>query len=39
MTDLGVAINLSKSVISPNGEVVEFAKKTYLNGINVSTMP
>jgi hypothetical protein len=39
MTDLGVAINLSKSVISPTGEVVEFAKKTYLNGINVSTMP
>jgi hypothetical protein len=39
MKDLGVDINLSKSVISPKGEVIEFAKKTYLNGINVSSLP
>jgi hypothetical protein len=39
MKDLGVEINLSKSVISPKGNVIEFAKKTYLNGINVSSLP
>jgi hypothetical protein len=39
MTDLGVEINLSKSVISLDGGTVEFAKKTFLNGVNVSSMP
>jgi hypothetical protein len=39
MRDLGVEINESKSVISPDGRVIEFAKKTYLNGINVSSLP
>jgi hypothetical protein len=39
MTNLGVEINLSKSVISLDGSTVEFAKKTFLNGVNVSSMP
>jgi hypothetical protein len=36
---LGLEINLSKSVVSPNGKVIEFAKNTYLNGHNVSGLP
>jgi len=39
MNEIGVEINLSKSVCSPTGEVIEFAKKTYLNGINCSALP
>lgn len=36
---LGLEINLSKSVVSPNGKVIEFAKNTYLKGHNVSGLP
>lgn len=39
MKNIGLEINLSKSVCSPTGEVVEFAKKTYLNGNNISGLP
>jgi hypothetical protein len=39
MKGLGVEINLSKSVCSPTGNVVEFAKKTMLKGENVSGLP
>lgn len=39
MKGIGLEINLSKSVCSPNGGVVEFAKKTYLNGENISALP
>jgi hypothetical protein len=39
MSNLGVAINLSKSVCSPTGDVVEFAKKTFFKGENVSSLP
>jgi hypothetical protein len=39
MSGIGVAINLKKSVVSPTGDVVEFAKKTFFKGENVSTLP
>lgn len=38
MTGYGVDINLSKSVIAKN-QTIEFAKNTFLNGINVSALP
>jgi len=37
MEDLGVPINLSKSVIA-NNETVEFAKVTYHKGVDVSAL-
>jgi hypothetical protein len=36
MRQLGVGINLSKSVISPTGSTIEFAKKTVNNETDVS---
>jgi len=36
---LGVSINLSKSVISPDKAVLEFAKRTSLKGVDVSALP
>jgi len=39
MKGIGLEINLSKSVCSPTGDVVEFAKKTMLKGENVSALP
>lgn len=36
MEGVGVGINLSKSVISPKGTTLEFAKKTIHNQIDVS---
>jgi len=39
MKGIGLEINLSKSVCSPTGQVVEFAKKTFLKGENVSPLP
>ena len=36
---LGVEINLSKSISSPNKPVFEFAKRTYNNGVDVSPVP
>ena len=36
---LGVEINLTKSISSPNKPVFEFAKRTYNNGIDVSPVP
>jgi len=36
---LGVECNLSKSIISPKGLGVEFAKKTFYKGVNVSPTP
>lgn len=38
MEKLGVAINLSKSVIAPNRAVFEFAKVTGHNGKDVSAL-
>jgi len=38
MEDLGVEINLSKSIVSPTKSVFEFAKRTVVNGINVSSI-
>lgn len=38
MTGLGVEINLAKSVISNPGNVVEFAKRTSVNGKDVSAI-
>jgi hypothetical protein len=38
MRGLGVTVNESKSVISPKGTVVEFAKRLSLNGIDVSAI-
>ena len=39
MKTLGVEIGLAKSVISPKGKGLEFAKKTILGGIDVSPIP
>jgi hypothetical protein len=39
MSLLGVEINLSKSVCSPTGDVIEFAKRTLLRGKDVSALP
>jgi hypothetical protein len=36
---LGVECNLSKSIISPTGSGIEFAKKTFYKGVNVSPTP
>jgi len=35
---LGVSININKSIVSPNKPVVEFAKRTGLNGYDVSAL-
>jgi len=37
--DLGVSINLSKSIIAESKPVVEFAKRTAVNGVDVSALP
>lgn len=39
ITSLGVECNLSKSIISPKGIGLEFAKKTFYKGENVSPTP
>lgn len=39
MDALGVKVGLAKSVISPNGDSLEFAKKTLYKGHNVSPIP
>jgi len=36
MRGLGVEVNEAKSVISPTGKVVEYAKRIALNGVDVS---
>jgi len=38
MQGLGVEINLSKSVVSNPGSVVEFAKRTSIKGVDVSAI-
>jgi len=38
MGKLGVDINLSKSIISPAHRVFEFAKRTIIDGVNVSSI-
>lgn len=39
LTQLGVECNLAKSIISPKGLALEFAKKTFWKGENVSPIP
>lgn len=39
MRGLGLEVNLSKSVVSPKGSVVEFAKRLSLKGVDVSPVP
>jgi hypothetical protein len=39
MKGIGLEINLMKSVVSLNGDTVEFAKKTYYQSDNVSGLP
>lgn len=39
MSDLGVKIGLAKSLISPLGTAVEFAKRTLYKGVDVSPIP
>lgn len=39
MKRLGLEINLSKSIVSPRGEALEFAKRTLKNGVDVSPIP
>lgn len=36
MDEIGVQIGLAKSLISPKGKAIEFAKKTFINSIDVS---
>jgi len=36
---LGVGINLSKSIIALDRPVLEFAKRTSINGVDVSALP
>jgi len=36
MRDLGLEINLSKSIVSPNGTAFEFAKRVFINNIDVT---
>jgi len=36
---LGVGINLSKSIVAENRPVLEFAKRTSINGVDVSALP
>lgn len=36
---LGVSINLSKSIIAKSSPVVEFAKRTSVKGVDVSALP
>jgi hypothetical protein len=36
MSDIGVPINMSKSVVAVNKPVVEFVKRVSVNGIDVS---
>jgi hypothetical protein len=36
MSDIGVAINLNKSILSPTGKGLEFAKRTFIDGMDVS---
>jgi len=38
MEKLGVEINLSKSIVSPSRKVFEFAKRTIITGVNVSSL-
>lgn len=39
MSQLGVEIGLSKSILSPSGKGLEFAKRTILGGTDVSPIP
>lgn len=39
MSSLGVKVGLAKSIISQKGKGIEFAKKTIIDGINVSPIP
>lgn len=39
MKSLGVEVGLAKSLISPSGAALEFAKKTYFKGEDVSPLP
>lgn len=36
---LGVGINLSKSIVAERRPVLEFAKRTSINGVDVSALP
>lgn len=36
MTSIGVGINLNKSILSPSGKGLEFAKRTFIDGMDVS---
>lgn len=39
ITSIGVECNLAKSIISPSGTALEFAKRTFHMGIDVSPTP
>jgi hypothetical protein len=38
MSKIGVAINLNKSILSPKGLGLEFAKRTFIEGVDVSPL-
>jgi hypothetical protein len=37
--EIGVEIGLAKSLISPKGHAVEFAKRTIWRGVDISPIP
>jgi hypothetical protein len=39
MKGLGVEVGLAKSIISPHGKGIEFAKRTIVSGVDVSPIP
>lgn len=39
ITSIGVKCNLNKSIMSPSGDALEFAKRTFCRGVNVSPRP
>jgi len=39
MGEIGVGINLSKSILSPSASAFEFAKRTVVHGSDVSSLP
>jgi hypothetical protein len=39
MTALGVECNLAKSIMAPRGDVMEFAKRLFFKGVNISPAP
>jgi len=39
MKTLGVEVGLAKSILSPKGKGLEFAKRTFMDGVDISPIP